>query len=96
VGADLTRSLLALGAGRLRGAGVHDARLAQANAHALPFADARFDLDRVQRWIDPSQLRCFLEPELAGGEPTGFEPGLEQETPTAAFVCCSVQATRGA
>jgi SAM-dependent methyltransferase len=44
VGVDLTPGLLALGAARLRDAGVHNVLLQEGNAHALPFVDASFDL----------------------------------------------------
>lgn len=44
VGVDLTPALLELGAVRLRGAGVANVLLQEANAQALPFVDGSFDL----------------------------------------------------
>jgi ubiquinone/menaquinone biosynthesis C-methylase UbiE len=44
VGVDLTPELLALGAERLRSAGVTNVLLQEGNAAALPFVDASFDL----------------------------------------------------
>jgi len=44
VGVDLTPALLALGAERLRGAGVSNVLLQEGNAASLPFVDASFDL----------------------------------------------------
>ena len=44
VGIDLTPELLALGAERLRGAGITNVLLQEGNAASLPFVDASFDL----------------------------------------------------
>ncbi|MGH8984153.1 MAG: class I SAM-dependent methyltransferase [Acidimicrobiia bacterium] len=44
VGVDLTPSLLAVGAERLRGAGIANVLLQQGNVAELPFVDASFDL----------------------------------------------------
>jgi ubiquinone/menaquinone biosynthesis C-methylase UbiE len=44
VGVDLTPELLAIGAARLRDAGVTNVLLQEGNAAALPFVDASFDL----------------------------------------------------
>lgn len=44
VGVDLTPELLALGAARLRDAGITNVLLQEGNAAALPFVDASFDL----------------------------------------------------
>jgi SAM-dependent methyltransferase len=44
VGIDLTPELLALGAGRLREAGIANVVLQEGDAEALPFVDATFDL----------------------------------------------------
>ncbi len=44
VGVDLTVTLLELGAARLRDAGITNVLLQEANAEALPFVDASFDL----------------------------------------------------
>src|SRR4029078_10464421 len=44
VGVDLTPELLALGATRLRDAGITNVLLQEGNAATLPFVDASFDL----------------------------------------------------
>lgn len=60
VGIDLTRELLDLGAGRIADAGITNVVLQEANAHALPFVDATFDLVCCR-----SSLHHFGDPERA-------------------------------
>jgi SAM-dependent methyltransferase len=60
VGVDLTAELLALGANRLRQAGIGNVLLQEGNAEALPFADASFDLAFCR-----SSLHHFAAPRRA-------------------------------
>jgi SAM-dependent methyltransferase len=59
VGVDLTPTLLALGAERLRAAGVDNVLLQEGNATALPFVDDSFDLvicrSSLHHFPDPAQ-----------------------------------------
>jgi SAM-dependent methyltransferase len=63
VGIDLTSELLALGAARLREAGVADVLLQQGAATALPFVDGSFDVVCCR-----SALHHFGDPVAAVGE----------------------------
>lgn len=60
VGVDLTRELLAVGAARLRDAGVTNVVLQEGDAHSLPFVNAMFDLVCCR-----SSLHHFAEPQQA-------------------------------
>jgi SAM-dependent methyltransferase len=63
VGIDLTPALLAIGAERLRAAGIHNVLLQEGHAAALPFVDASFDLvfcrTALHHFPDPE--RCVVE-----------------------------------
>jgi ubiquinone/menaquinone biosynthesis C-methylase UbiE len=63
VGIDLTGALLALGAERLRSAGITNVLLQEGSATALPFVDASFDLV-----VCRSSVHHFEEPERAIAE----------------------------
>jgi SAM-dependent methyltransferase len=185
VGVDLTAELLALGAARLREAGITNVLLQEANVERLPFVDESFDVvmcraalhhfadprralaearrvaraggrlvmsdmvvtapdardtfDALHRALDPSHVRCFtpdelrsacadvasvthdertefrapfeiavtelsdggavaaaLRTELAGGQPTGFDPSETDGSCSVTFVIDTVHAVRGA
>ncbi|MDQ1479635.1 MAG: hypothetical protein QOI44_496, partial [Actinomycetota bacterium] len=63
VGIDLTAALLAIGADRLRAAGIDNVLLQEGHAAALPFVDASFDLvfcrTALHHFPDPE--RCIAE-----------------------------------
>ncbi len=63
VGIDLTPALLAIGADRLRSAGIDNVLLQEGHAAALPFVDASFDLvfcrTALHHFPDPE--RCITE-----------------------------------
>lgn len=63
VGVDLTPELLALGADRLRAAGIANVLLQEGAAHALPFVDESFDIVFCR-----TALHHFGEPEGAVSE----------------------------
>jgi SAM-dependent methyltransferase len=63
VGIDLTPALLAIGADRLRAAGIDNVLLQEGHAAALPFVDASFDLVFCR-----TALHHFPDPERCIGE----------------------------
>ena len=63
VGIDLTPALLAIGAERLRGAGITNVLLQEGHAAALPFVDASFDLVFCR-----TALHHFPQPEQCVAE----------------------------
>src|SRR6476661_5716682 len=63
VGIDLTPELLAIGAARLRDAGITNVLLQEGNAAALPFVDASFDLVMCR-----TALHHMADPEHALAE----------------------------
>lgn len=63
VGIDLTPALLAIGADRLRAAGIDNVLLQEGHAAALPFVDASFDLVFCRTALHhfPAPERCIAE-----------------------------------